>query len=1059
MNKKIIASVFAWVGVASAASAYVEAFDEQENNASQLTLRLRITNASSDTLNNVRARYFLNYDRSRVLNISQYYMEGATTSIDTLGDFLAVNIDIPKIAPGIFPNVSGISIGVNDTNYLNLNKPAHFSYPGTGDFAITSNIPLYVNGSVLVGSTPIGDEMPKIRFVGVQPENSDTRSAWVELENYGPTDIDLNDYFLKWTTVDSVSIGNVVLPSGNKIRICQSNDSLECPTADVVVVKNALPFGENGNLGVLKSGLLLQQIVWNDSNKILSENTLPSFSTSYIPYDVESVSLEGIFIQKAIGVFFTFINGCWVSHKAEDINRESRLPNPQPYAENLVVYDSSRLFRFAWHPVKNVARYIITVKNENDSIVYQERTNHTYVELDLDGDSYLWNVQSDDDASFSLEGSFWNRIRKILAEIDKSHLLGVPAFGVRKDTKMLALNWGEKITDENIPWDKPNDTGKMTEEESWRCWSVGIHMLNAHYKGNLTQDEIKFHGKTTAISDVWYSDNGRGYYISRAKKENIITPFGLVRDGGGKPYETKATLAWALNITDSEITAEFSPEVGVISVLSETIVKNFIDARRPILTSNGSHVMVIDGYDYHDPDNKKIHFLNIHNIGDDDWLPLNTWKYRYYYVPVTEKNAKRTDYRVHNDSDGDGIVDFDEVERFGTNPYNVDSDGDGIDDKTEIISYVKKEPFVNDDGLYIGNQSDWLYYIDDNHRYEQAEMHRLEQYADVDGDGKRAELDVDSDHAENNGVWDGDEITDGTDPFDPSDDTYQSSPTIVTTLWDAPADVTIYSFNTMRVNDRTICYDGDGYCKVASQSSRVNFAINVGVQSIVGDIYSRGGVWLRVLSEAKGNISIYSQPVNKLSVNIQDRAVFLGTENHLNFKDWPYSVNDGSEVAFSYAGNPENLIVADGFEASLNDGDEYQMVKVESGGTLKIGPGEMKIGMIQLESGSSIEFTNPGQGTIIWTNGKTLWKTSIVNENQELVARGFKLIQLSDKDMFIEGDWAGTIHAAKADLIMGQTKKLMYGRFVGKNVTFHQNTRVYRVDFDPIVSVLDVVLK
>ncbi len=336
---------------------------------------------------------------------------------------------------------------------------------------------------------------------------------------------------------------------------------------------------------------------------------------------------------------------------------------------------------------------------------------------------------------------------------------------------------------------------------------------------------------------------------------------------------------------------------------------------------------------------------------------------------------------------------------------------------------------------------------------------RSEQYADVDGDGKRAELDVDSDHAENNGVWDGDEITDGTDPLDPSDDTYQSSPTVVTTLWDAPADVTIYSFNTMRVNDRTICYDGDGYCKIASQSSRVNFAINVGVQSIVGDIHSRGGVWLRVLSEAKGNVSIYSQPVNNLSVIIQDRAVLLGTENHLNFKDWPYSVNDGSEVIFSYVGNPENLIVANGLEATLNDGDEYQMVKVEAGGTLKIGPGEMKIGVIQLESGSSIEFTNPGQGTIIWTNGKTLWKTSIVNENQELVARGFKLIQLSDKDMFIEGDWAGTIHAAKADLIMGQTNKLMYGRFVGKNVTFHQNSRVYRVDFDPIVPVLDVVLK
>ncbi|WP_297699514.1 PDZ domain-containing protein [uncultured Fibrobacter sp.] len=153
-----------------------------------------------------------------------------------------------------------------------------------------------------------------------------------------------------------------------------------------------------------------------------------------------------------------------------------------------------------------------------------------------------------------------------------------------------------------------------------------------------------------------------------------------------------------------------------------------------------------------------------------------------------------------------------------------------------------------------------------------------------------------------------------------------------------------------------------------------------------------------------------------------------------------YQVRDGVKVAEVVPGTPaaetklqaNDVVIAIDGESLKGKFLEYQMVKVEAGGTLKIGPGEMKIGVIQLESGSSIEFTNPGQGTIIWTNGKTLWKTSIVNENQELVARDFKLIQLSDKDMFIEGDWAGTIHAAKADLIMGQTNKLMYGRFVGK---------------------------
>ena len=75
----------------------VEAFDEQGNNSSRMTLRLKLTNNTSDTLSDVRATYFLDYDRSRVLDTSQYYMEGAVVSIDTLGDFLAVNMSVPEL--------------------------------------------------------------------------------------------------------------------------------------------------------------------------------------------------------------------------------------------------------------------------------------------------------------------------------------------------------------------------------------------------------------------------------------------------------------------------------------------------------------------------------------------------------------------------------------------------------------------------------------------------------------------------------------------------------------------------------------------------------------------------------------------------------------------------------------------------------------------------------------------------------------------------------------------------------------------------------------------------
>lgn len=1056
-----------------------------------MTLRLKLTNNTSDTLNDVRARYFLNFDRSKVLNVSPYYMAGATTSIDTLGDFLAVNINVAKLAPGVFPNASGISLGMNYADWSAFNKQNNFSYPNASNFIVANNIPVYANGVILAGLTPINEpvveELPKIRFVGIQPENTATRSAWVELQNYDTTAIDLNGLYLKWTASDSVGLGNVTLSAGQKVRICKSS-SLECPTADVTTVKESLPFGQSGNLGVSKNGMVFQQIVWNDSNKTLSSFHQADFSISRIPYDLGSITSNSIKIENGKGLFFTLIGGIWVCHRANDINNEDGLPSPVAFVENDVVYDTSSLYRFAWHPVKNVERYVLTVKTENDSIIYQDTTSQTYVDLNLAGNDYLWSVKNDD-SRVAVAGSLWNRIRKIAASIDETHLLGVPAFGVKKDTKMLVLNWGEKIMEPDIPWDRPNNTGRRTEEEEWRCWAVGIHMLNAFYRGTLTQDEIVYHGKTQAFNikmhtadgeftviresrektiDIYNTSTGKIESIASAgKAKNIIGAFGIGRNEGGSAAEAKATLAWALNIKDDDIEGEQTSPLkqdGIVT-LTEDVVKLYIDMGRPLYISIGGHVMVIDGYDYHDASNKKVHFLNLYNGGETAWKPLSSYTYAYYLVPPprTESSGRWSDYRISRDADGDGICDFDEVERFGTDPNHEDSDHDDLDDKKEIILYTKNVPFVIQKEingvmkeLHVGAQDPYSLYYPDNQfdiTYVNA-FHRMESsadidnFADIDNDKKRNELDRDSD---NGGESDGSEYNKNKDLFNPVGDIPDPPPT-VNVSWDLPDDFTIYSLDEVRVNDRTICRDGDGYCKIASEFGRVEFAVNVGVQSVVGEIHSKGGVWLRSRSEVHGDIHVYS---NFSTVNVQGGAVHNGGDLSHAVTEWPYHVWDNEPHPMDGGDAIESaptLIVSAGQEKTLSDGDVYSKVKVESGATLKIEPGIIKVGDIQFESKSTITFTNPGQQTILHADGSTIWRTTISNEDKELVARGFKLIQYSDNRVNIEGDWAGTIHAARAYLVMGQVKKIMYGRFLAGSITMHQQSRIYRVDFDPIDS-------
>lgn len=711
------------------------------------------------------------------------------------------------------------------------------------------------------------------------------------------------------------------------------------------------------------------------------------------------------------------------------------MPKTIPYVlpdSAVLVADSSQKIRLAWVPIKGANVYWLSVFNAADkSLIVQKTVENPFVDLELKSGAYLWDVvgaSAEGAQRYSVEAI--DGLRKIyvfgINELDSyfesKQLIGVTPLGARKDTKLLDPVWGNLATEKE--WNQGHlDHEKYDAEESWRCWAVGANMLNHYYGGTMTQDEIKIHGmKLMGHSPLLYFAHGSHGGVSESVSHEVLRYI-----FGEMPEKQEG--------------------MPGLKVLQEMLLKENPD---PIYVSvqfkSSRHVMVVDGYavlkyDLELSDGALVakkgdvffHFLNRDNNGSSYWMPATSFDYAYYMIAKNRNHVGMTNFRVHQDSDGDGVYDYDEEERFHSDPYNVDSDGDGITDFDEIYAFVER--CVPDE----------------------ANGCLAFAYYDSDGDGLPTYLDKDSD---NGGTWDGDERERNSDPFDASDDTTQSSSAVVMSEWDAPADITLYSLDAMRVNDQTVCYDGNGFCKIASESSRIDFAINVGVQSVVGEIFSRGGVWLRSFAQVNGDVSIYSQPVQELSARIQQGATLTGVEKSLKYSEWPYSVYDRSKN-YSISGfeNAEILVVKKGEEKTLKNGDVYASVQVESGGILKLEPGEIRIRKIQFETGSSIEFTSPGQKTVVWSDEKILWKASIKNNDLEKVARGFKLIQLSDKDLFIEGDWAGTIHAANASLIMGQTQKRMFGRFVARLITIHQNSLIYRVDFDPIVSTLELVLR
>lgn len=1058
--------------------AFVEAFDEQGNNASQLTLRLRITNVSSDTLNNVRARYFLNFDRNRVLNVSPYYMEGATTSIDTLGDFLAVNIDIPKIAPGFFPNLSGISVGVNDTNYLNLNKPAHFSYPGTGNFAITNNIPLYVNGSVLVGSTPIGDEIPKIRFVGIQPENSDTRSAWVELENYGSTDIELNNYFLKWSFSDSVSFGNAILPAGNKIRVCQSNDSLECPSADVVAVKNVLPFDSVGELVVSNAGFPIDYIAWggvgnmSDSIRMINE-----YLETKRVFDTEEKDYAGPIVSYTVGSFYRAVISKddssvvrWNLFPANQINANaSSMPSAGPLSlsdSSIVYLAPNEKMSFAWVPVEGAKSYDLIVVNASDStLVYEKITKHTSEKVDLPYGEYLWGVASFEEEyqfGFSLIDLFFPGASVIGNLIDllknsksspkvtwvdlllKNSQAEIPIFNLsvipqaaRKDSYMLDLKWGQYILNESwdfpryTSWDSPRNLSsyidenwnvqfsnskeqKLNREEAWRCWIVATSMLNHFNGGNLTQDEIKFHIFGT--------------------KDPILGAFPQGRDGSGYDEDIDAALSWALNLPVAKLHYSFGRP-------SESTIVQMLSEGRPVVIGQNQHIMVVDAVKKDASSGEfSFRFLNIDNEGTSGWWVYKNvsgiicaWfpelttspKMSELYIDLNGNKIMEKGFDYIYDADEDGVLDFDEENRFHSLKNDDDSDDDEIKDKIEIMSYTLYEPYK------VGGVT-------------------KETVADIDGDKKRAEMDGDSD---NGGRKDGQEDVNRngikeigeTNPYIAFDDYNSSNPMV-------PGEYALYAISNLRVNDGVKCFDGTGFCNVgaASINSVETFPLIVGARASVGNVYSRRNVFFRSHSHIYGNTYLengsYVDNISFQNGTIIDGDVLpISTADALVYFPviYPMTNYDVSDA--------QNLEVLSGRTVDLYDGTRYASLKVNSNGKIRIYPGEIWIGNLQLEPGAKIEFVSPGYQTVFHVNGNFIWRGTILNNGftNETIAKGFKLIQHSSKKMYVDEKFFGTIVAPASHVILGQANKTFYGSVMADNISVHQYANIYYVKFNP----------
>ncbi len=293
-----------------------------------------------------------------------------------------------------------------------------------------------------------------------------------------------------------------------------------------------------------------------------------------------------------------------------------------------------------------------------------------------------------------------------------------------KDTNMLCLD-GDSETGLNA-WDSEH-SNRGTHGNMY-CVRATLAMLVSYYGSNLSQDRISFE-----IFGEFDPEGDLGHNIGTFEEDvdNI--------------------LKWSLGM-------DIIMHSGKPSFDS---IKTWINSNHPIISFIQGHARLINGYREIDSQ-QWIHLLDPWDR--EKWVSYDSDDIISYWVGpagpdgapdhVNEEDDDNDGVPdTLDDSDGDGIVDFDETYRFNTDVNNPDSDNDGVPDKQDIREYI-----FDENGKYKYRSPYFSYYDTD----------RKELDWDHD-DGGSSDGCEDSNH---NGVHDDGE----TDNFNNKDDTECTPP-------------------------------------------------------------------------------------------------------------------------------------------------------------------------------------------------------------------------------------------------------------------------------------------
>ena len=467
--------------------------------------------------------------------------------------------------------------------------------------------------------------------------------------------------------------------------------------------------GETIVVGDVTFGVGPGELVLRDaSGRALDRATWPLAVGDFVP---DSVDVIG----RAPGMDDPFSFGAWVAYPAASATPGA--PNLVPGVEVLLPLDGVILTgaeaTLAWYPVPGAVSYRVEVATDDAfaSLVLDSSASDAALATGpLAPGHYVWRLRSvgsdGRESAVSEVSGFELRAAGDRAPPPVGKKLSVPYVTQHKDTAMLLLE--EPHESMPMAWDQPHPIPNPKDPaDNMNSALAMIAITNHFYGGDLSQDRI-------------------GYEKLKGRRpgpeEDLMYGYGLDSDKTTEAFE------WALNGP-----VDYIPSFNSLGD-AWALITAAIDVGTPVPGAGPKHGYVITGYQVeanghriivvNDPANGRGLRLDLDN-GKANAKTLSLWRLQGTYV------GRKQEKSVTTDADKDEVVDFDETERFKTNPNDQDTDGDKLKDKKDVITGV----------------------FDPEHGYA---IHPDHGGRDWDGDQVPTELDPDSDEG---GCKDGEEDT------------------------------------------------------------------------------------------------------------------------------------------------------------------------------------------------------------------------------------------------------------------------------------------------------------